>query len=89
MISPATGRPRRGAAVFIHSVAGVNARERDKMFKLTGYVGTRANGYEGCACNSVFRLGDFSQPKETSSRITFQAELRGAENHIALSMEIH
>lgn len=73
----------------MHSVGGVNARERDKMFKLTGYVGTRANGYEGCTCKSVFRLGDSSQPKETSSRTTFQAELWGAENHIALRMEIH
>ena len=56
------------------------------MFKLMGYVGTRANGYEGC---TVFRLGDFSQSKESSSRTTFQAESWGAENHIALKMEFH
>lgn len=57
------------------------------MFKLMGYVGTRANGYEGCSGSIVFRRGGFSQSKESSSSTTFQAELQGAENQIALRME--
>lgn len=57
------------------------------MLKLKGYVGTRANGYEGCTCRIMFRLGDFSQSKESSSRTTFQAEVWGAENQIALETE--
>lgn len=58
------------------------------MLKLMGYVGVRANGYEGGTCSVVFRLGNFSQSEEGSSRTTFQAELCGAENHIALKMEL-